>query len=309
MSTDGQFWVSVNTTRWHLRRNRDLSLYGGLAGATPRGMLATDKLRRRLTAMVAGGPLASLVTGGLAWWAVPSALAGGGDVSTAWLFASALGRGFGLGSLLIGVVTLVPGRTSGFLTDGARLRLLAAGGPGADREAALQGIFGASIAGVRPRDWPPALLETARAVQDDSLFHVTACHLAQMRAADAGDTTGARRLLDLVLARIDKVLALGRPTIRYDAARQLVRWGEVERARDLVRSGGTAVGAPALQPLAELAILVADGAYGEACSRVPTVRQAVANMLDRGHAAWLGDELDAVSRAAHAGLDRSSTRT
>ncbi len=93
---------------------------------------------------------------------------------------------------------------------------------------------------------------------------MTACHLAQMHAADAGDTTGARRLLDLVLARIDKVPALGRPMIRYDAARQLVRWGEVERARDLVRGGGMAVGAPALQPLAELAILVADGAYEEA---------------------------------------------
>lgn len=102
-------------------------------GRNAAGHAGDGQTPTRLTAMVAGGPLASLVTGGLAWWTAPSALAGGGEVSTAWLFSSALGRGFGLGSLLIGVVTVVPGRTSGFLTDGPRLRLLAAFGPGADR--------------------------------------------------------------------------------------------------------------------------------------------------------------------------------
>lgn len=40
------------------------------------------------------------------------------------------------------------------------------------------------------------------------------------------------------------------------------------------------MGAPALQPLAKLAILVADGADEEACARVPAVRQAIPSMLD-----------------------------
>lgn len=298
-----------SATRWRGMWNRDLSLFGGLAGATPLGLLESAQLRRRLAVLVAGGPLASLALGGAAWWAVPSAFAAGSDASTAWLFVSALGRTFALCSLLIGAVALVPGRTSGFLTDGARLARLARGGPPAERDAALQGIYGASMAGIRPRDWPAGHLERAHAVEDGSLFDTAACQLAQVRAADAGDGAEARRLLEIVLEHIERLPQLAQPAVRYDAARQLALWGDVERARRLVASGGTAVGSPALQPLAELALLVADRDHAEAAVRVPAVRQAIAETLDRGLAIWFGDELDAMVRATGSGLEESSTET
>ena len=304
----GPFRIERSATQWHLHWNRELLLYGGLAGAMPRGRLSSGQLTRRLAAFTAGGPLTSLVAGGLGWWVLPP-VRFSTDATAAWLFAATLGQAFAFGSLLIGVITLVPGRTAGFLTDGARLRLLAMGGPAAEREAALQGIFGASMAGVRPRDWPSELVAMALRAEDDSVLHVVACQLAQMQAADAGDTPRARHLLESVLARVDAVPALGQPALYYDAARQLARWGDVERARDLVSRGGTAVGGPALQPLAELAILVADGAYEEARLRVAGAGQAIEAMLDRGHAAWLRDELDALTRAAEAGLQRASSQS
>lgn len=303
----GPFRIERSATRWHLHWNRDLLWYGGLAGAMPRGRLSSGQLTRRLAAFTAGGPLTSLLAGGLGWWVLPP-VRFSTDATAAWLFAATLGQAFAFGSFLIGAITLVPGRTAGFLTDGARLRLLVRGGPAAEREAALQGILGASMAGMRPRDWPSELVARALRAEDDSAFHVFACQLAQMQAADAGDTARARHLLESVLARVDAVPALGQPAVYYDAARQLAQWGDVDRARDLVSGGGTAVGVPALHPLAELAILVAEGDWEPACTRVASSRQAIETMLDRGHAAWLGDELDALARAAQTGRQRASSQ-
>ena len=106
--------------------------------------------------MVAGGPVTSLVAAIAAlgaWWVVtPWPLVAA--TSFPLLLASIGLMVFGACSAAVCVATLIPAQTAGYQTDGARLGLLLRGGPVADRDVAIQAVFGASMSGVRPREWP-----------------------------------------------------------------------------------------------------------------------------------------------------------
>ncbi|MGB3543281.1 MAG: hypothetical protein WBA11_10180, partial [Rubrivirga sp.] len=193
--------------RWKV--NRSLGLAGGLALSLPTD---TVDLRRGTAMVVAGGPVASVLVGGLG-------LALGG----AWALV-------GVMSLFIGVATVFPGRTGGFLTDGARLVRLAKGGPAADREAALMSVLSESTAGTRPRDWNADLLEDAVALEDEDPMETSAHSLAMLHALDAGDGDAARRHLErrielwnatptAIRGIIASDAAFFEAAVRHDAAR------------------------------------------------------------------------------------------
>lgn len=293
----GPFRLERERARWRVRWNRDLALAGGLAGALPTGESDPVRLRRATALMVAGGPLASLLLG------VSTLLVGTLLFRGAPGLASLIPVAIGVASIAIGGITLVPGRTAGYLTDGARLWLLYKGGPAADRDVALQALFGASQSGVRPRDWSVDLLARARSLEDGASLEVAAWQLSQMHAADSGSETEARQWLERVLAHLDRLPNAAQPGTRFDAARQLAMWGDLDRARALMAQGGDAIGAAFLKPAAELAILVAQGQMQEAGAMLPRVRQLVAASSDAGGAAWLGSDLDRLAaRIADGGM-------
>src|SRR5690606_38652770 len=102
--------------------NRSIGLAGGIAVCAPVGL---HDLRRRTLVMSAGGPLASLLLGAQSLavlMAMQPVLARDGFLPAALLVVLLV---LGIGSLAIGVVTLLPMRAGGFYSDGARiLRLL-----------------------------------------------------------------------------------------------------------------------------------------------------------------------------------------
>ncbi|HKG95697.1 MAG TPA: hypothetical protein VKA84_27555 [Gemmatimonadaceae bacterium] len=169
----------VSTGRVVARFNRELGTWGGMAGSYPTD--ARD-LSRRVAMLLAGGPLASLVLAAVAFGALAA------------LRTGPITRGLvavtGLFSLGIGAVTLLPMRGS----DGGRLLRLRRGGPAAEREAAVFGILGLLTSGARPRDWPPALADTAVAVPDDSTEDALATLLAYEHVLDVRDYARAERL-------------------------------------------------------------------------------------------------------------------
>ena len=148
-------------------------LAGGLGGAAP-----TDSrnLVRRMTVYVAGGPVASLLLAvsafGLLFVVPPSV----GVILT--LVAVA--------SLGIGVVTLIPNKAGGLVSDGARLKMLRGGGPEAVRWSAIGALGGASMAGERPRDWDEDLIRSSLAHPDNSLDDAGASSTAYYHALDLG---------------------------------------------------------------------------------------------------------------------------
>ena len=108
-----------------MRLHTHWALYGGIAGALPDGndppnLSTPDLSTPDLSAeawMVAGGPAMSFLVG-------CAALAGAwalGFLDMPRLSVAGVPYYFGCSSLGIGLITLIPTTTSGFLTDGARL--------------------------------------------------------------------------------------------------------------------------------------------------------------------------------------------
>ncbi len=281
---------------WRVALNTNMALFGGLAGSAP-----TDgrHLARRTAVMVAGGPMVSLLVGIGAAVALVALDLLPLDRDTP--FSSVLSV-FGLlcvggTSAAIGVVTLMPLTTSGFLSDGARLLRLICGGPVATSDAAIQAIVGASLSGVRPRDWDPQLLQAACALVDGSVFEFTAWQLAQMHAADAGKTEESLYQLRQLLPHIDRMPASLTAAIHLDAARQFAIAGAVAEARaQFALATGPTIAAPYLRPFAEAALLASDGRRADAMAIVPTIRAHLEQSIDRGAAQWLTDSLISVER-------------
>ncbi|HEX7241865.1 MAG TPA: hypothetical protein VF263_16405 [Longimicrobiaceae bacterium] len=180
--------------------NRSLGLAGGLAVSVPRD---TRDLRRRTLLLVAGGPAASLLAGAAAYAARSGlglgSLPAGAGAGAGTTLASVGLLAFAVFSAAIGVATLIPGRTSGFYTDGARILRLLRGGPDTEREVAILALTGLSMGGRRPREWDPALVERANALPDDTPFGVAGRMMAHSAALDRGDVAAARRHLEEAL--------------------------------------------------------------------------------------------------------------
>jgi hypothetical protein len=277
---------------WQMYLNKQLSAYGGLAGS-----VATDArdLRRRTAVMVAGGPVASIVFALSAWLVLSELGLRSLDANSSLphilgFFTLHLLAG---ASAAIGIATLIPMYTSGFLSDGARLLRLWRGGPVAARDSALQAIMGSSLSGVRPRDWDPSLLSAACTLHDDSMFEFMAWQISQMHAADRGDVAQSLSQLRHLLQHIDRVPKMTHPGIHFDAARQFALAGYDDEARtQIALAKGTVVGAPYLKGMAEVALLVAEGRDVEAAALLPTVRPMLTRSVDRGSAVWFTDVLD-----------------
>jgi hypothetical protein len=238
--------------RVRLGLNRSLALSGGLAASVP-----TDDrdLRRRMLLMVAGGPAASLLGGALGLAA--AALADG-------LLAGAL-FAFGAVSLALALATLLPLRTSGFYSDGARILMLLRGGPAADRWCAAVATANTSMS-ARPREVSPALIARAAALPDGSLDDVGARLIAYMAALDGDDIVSAGGHLDYVLAHRGGYPAAVRPALLLEGAYYLARHrGDPAGARALLdQSGGGALIEPYTRHRAAAAVLLAEGRADEA---------------------------------------------
>jgi hypothetical protein len=141
----GPFQWRVRGGRWAFKFLPGKVLSGGgAAGLVP---TRTGQSRWNEIGMIAGGPLASLVTG-LTFGAL-ALIAPGHSYEGAWRF-------FALTStiaLLDFVVNLIPLRPEGLYSDGARIYQLMKGGAWADLHRALSVVASTAVTPLRPRDY------------------------------------------------------------------------------------------------------------------------------------------------------------
>ena len=296
----GPLRLERSATGWRFAMNRSIALAGGLAGTAP-----TDahRVRQRMAVVFAGGPIASVITGvmALAWCVAlrPSEF----DMATPFgrvLLAAALAA-YAFGSCGIGLVTLVPGRTSGFRTDGAQLLTFLRGGAAGDRAAAIGALAGLSLSGVRPRDYARDLLATAMRPEDGSGEELAAWQLSLAAAVDSGDEPTARSLLDRILGALDRAPSLTVATQRYDAALLFARWGDLDRAREQLAAAGDApaFAAEHLPPMARAAIAIREGDVAGARAQLADARRLLDRSFDVGGLKMSRDTLDALEREAN----------
>jgi Peptidase family M50 len=290
----GPFRFERSAAGWSMRLNTSLALSGGLAGSAPTD---TRDLRRRTAIMVAAGPLASILLALIAGFgaysfALTSTIATAPFLNALTFFTLIT---IAVMSAGIALVTLIPGRTSGFLTDGARLLRLLRGGPVAARDSALQAIGGSSLSGIRPRDWDPSLLHDACALEDGSAFAFNALQLMQIHTADRGDINESLLRLRALLTMMDRIPKSQVAGIHLDAARQFALAGSLDEARvQRNQAVGPVMFAPHLKPFADAAILAAEGREAESLTLLGTIPPMLAQSFDRGGSIWLMDSLESL---------------
>ena len=220
--------------------------------------------------MIIGGPLASLVlTVGALWLAVLLAT-GPGVIPLGRTLAQHLVIATAGVSLLIFLVTAYPGSGGGFKTDGRRVFDLLRGDHRSDQEAAMMLLSVAGMAGMRPRDYDPALVARAVALGDGSLFDLYGRITVYFHAADRRDWPAAQEHLDRVVAGEEQVVPYVRDIARCEYAWLLATAGGPE-ATALARAWLDTVGRldfdPATRLRAEAAVLRAEGRLAESVAK------------------------------------------
>ncbi len=174
----GPLRVSRDGGRMRPGFNSNFATWGGLAASVPHDV---ERFSERMSAVVAGGPLASfalaLVCGAIV------VLSGGAAPPLVGMTA--------LLSAAIGVATLVPSTAGGFMSDGAQLLAFRRGDAKMELRGLLLALAGAGMAGMRPRELDRALIERGLALEGTPLERLSLLSTAASAAVDRGDDAAA----------------------------------------------------------------------------------------------------------------------
>jgi hypothetical protein len=162
MYVAGPFMWVKEQTKLRFKWNFQINTAGGLVLSTPIG---TENLRTRFSVFAFGGPLASLVLAALSYgvYSVLPVASQPGLLVYSGMYFSCL---IVLLSLAIFVVTIIPLRAGGFLSDGARILRLQRGGDVSRFEVLILKIIFTNSYGVRPRLFDMSELEEAQSLAE-----------------------------------------------------------------------------------------------------------------------------------------------
>lgn len=280
----GPVRIEKGTGGWHWRWG------GGLAGISGFAALFPDPSRGLRRADQAwylfGGPLANLGTAAVA-------LAAASRVDGA---AHGVLLVFAVAGVFLGLVNLVPFRSSGWRSDGLGLRELATGAPEAAPQMQAHQLVALSMAGVRPRDWPEAFVPSPPPADDHSLLATNAVLLRTQWALDRRDHEAAEAGARDAVSRYWSTPEALRPYIALVLADYAVL---VARDPDLLRAWRPLCEGGLLDLTAQRAWLDAElaasaGDAGLAGSQVAAARAALGKVHDRATARLLAEQLDAL---------------
>ncbi len=188
----GPFQWSATPEGVRFRWVTNLGLMGGIAATMPVKM---DNLRNQLLPMIAGGPLASL---GLAVVAAAIAVSSSGRLAGYTSIISLL-------STAIFLVTAIPFRAGGFMSDGMQLVEVLRGGVGVVERSDLVRLMAQSLAGTRPRDWDADLVTRLETMNSAEPLRLMACWMLLLqRAMDQHDAEGAAVLARRLAERCEE---------------------------------------------------------------------------------------------------------
>jgi hypothetical protein len=170
--------------------------------------MTSDNLRWRMVAMALAGSLTNVALWLVCWW-----LSGVTQGATSTFLALT-----SLFSLFVVVYSLLPFKSSGRLSVGAYLKMLAMGGPEAERLCCILMIMGASLMGKRPREWDADWIRRITALDDSTLLDASACQGAFYWALDMGNVEEGERYLMRAIAHPEVIPSAVRPAFLVDAA-------------------------------------------------------------------------------------------
>jgi hypothetical protein len=198
------------------------------------------RLRERVFVFTAGGPVATLLTIGLAFAMYRHA----NEAKLEWpVVASQFYWFFSFMLLMSGFSTLLGSiyifGKKGADADFAILWRLARGGAKGSRHVAMALIASQSNAGVLPRDWDVALLEAAMAPKDLTPSRIQALVLCAIAEMDKGNLARAKELIDeaaVLEPKLHEIYARLKRTVRMEQAFLCAVLDDPKRSRELLRA-------------------------------------------------------------------------
>jgi hypothetical protein len=279
---------------WRFRRSTGIAGISGFAALLPVGQRGLSRADQALYLL--GGPLANLATAALAF--ALAGAAGEARVAASWL------AGAGISALLLGAVNLLPFHSKGWRSDGRGLLDLLRRSPDAALQQRIHQVLALHMAGVRPRDWPEALIPAPVTTADASPSPMLAANADLLRlswAMDRGDAATAEAAAVRATAALHALPEAFRPhlatALAGHAARALRDPVLLAAWRPLCEGGITDLGVVRAWLDAELAVLSADG---EARARIDTARAALDRAPDPVTALLLAEYLDDLDRRLRA---------
>lgn len=260
--------------------NTSPALMGGLAAALPTAQ--GDPLRRQWLWLIAGGPLASLLLAILGAALIPFS-----DPRFAAYLLFVAATSFG-----IFVVTLIPVRAGGFMSDGMQLIDVWRGGRGAMERGALMQIFAQSLNGVRPRDWDPSVMEELSRIGSGDPLRRTGGELYLLaRAMDRRDDADIARYRALLEDSIGEYPPGFRQSVHIELA--LCAWlaGDADAVRRHIAASKGGIVEKSRRLLAQAALAKLEGRDAD-CERDRLLAiKALADASDAGQARLTEDQL------------------
>ncbi len=247
----GPLLVVREGERVRIRFNRNASLWGGIAGTMPLPTAETATAIANFQRVVLAGPLASLLLAGVGA-AIASATSGATRLLA---FTMALTSG------LIALVTLLPIRTGGFHSDGARWLMLRRGGVEAERWTALSTLGALAMHAVSPVEWPGEVIARAERLADDSLDGTMLHQMLHGAALLRGDHSAAARHIVALRTGGAEIPSTIRQLVALDSAwyAAMVEGDAVRARADFEQGRRAAFASPRTRQRVEAAVVLAEG--------------------------------------------------
>ncbi|MFZ9310840.1 MAG: site-2 protease family protein [Arenimonas sp.] len=260
----------------------NLGTFGGLAAATPD---PEQPIRPQFLSLIAGGPLASLL---LAALGVAVFLFTDGRFSAHALLLA-------LFSALFFLVTAVPSRAGGFMSDGMQFIEVLRGGDAVMERQQLTGLMAQSMAGIRPRDWKAEWLEpAAQAGVGDPMRRVAVRLMALLRAEDSGDTATADAHADWLAEHTDDYPQGVRQSLTIELCLHALSRGNATAAKMWMAQSKGGVVDKARRALAEAELALAEGDKSRALGKELEARTQLKHGMDAGLTLLTAERLQAL---------------
>jgi hypothetical protein len=270
--------ASVSGTRFEW--NTNLALMGGIAAAVPTKVGAD--LRRQLLVLIAGGPAASLLLTVLA-----VGIASVSDPRFTAYCVVVAASSFG-----IFLVTLIPVRSGGFMSDGMQIIDVLRGGSAVVERSALMQIFAESLDGVRPRDWDSkAIDELSKISADDPLRSTGGSLYLLYRAMDSGHHADIARYRKILEDRVDAYPSGFKQSIYVELA--ICAWlvGDTDAVRRYLETSKGGVVEKSRRLLAQAALAQLEGRHQDCERDYLLATQALNKASDAGQVKLTQDQL------------------
>jgi hypothetical protein len=266
--------------------NTNLALMGGLAAMLPRKIGATCL---ELLVLIAGGPLASLL---LSMFAIALASLGGPRLAAYCTFVAATSFG-------IFVVTLIPVRSGGFMSDGLQIIDVLRGGNAIIGRNALMQVFAQSLDGVRPRDWDSSAIdELSKLDCKDPLLRIGGLLYLFARAMDCRHEADIARYQELLESSVDGYPSGYRQSIYIELAIGAWLAGDTDAMRGHLAASKGGIVEKSRRLLAQAALAKLEG-RAEDCERDRLLAiEELERAVDAGQRKLTEDQLTLLSREA-----------